>query len=65
MKQKKNSMMKKNNYSEEELNLIISERTVRIIDNASSIKYNGKYYIPIDNNTGEIVSYIKKLNVQL
>ena len=58
--EEKNSMMKKNNYSEEELNLIISERTVRIIDNASSIKYNGKYYIPIDNNTGEIVSYIKK-----
>lgn len=56
----KTSMMKQNNYSEQELNLIISERTVRIIDNASSIKYDGKYYVPIDSNTGETVSYMKK-----
>ena len=34
---KRTSMMKQNNYSEEELNLIISERTIRIIDNAPSI----------------------------
>ena len=56
----KNSMMKSNNYSEQELNLIISERTTRIIDNASSIKFNGKYYIPVDNDTGEVASYTKK-----
>ncbi len=56
----KTSMMKKNNYSEEELNLIISERTTRIIDNASSIKYDGKYYVPVNYNTGEVVSYMKK-----
>lgn len=56
----KTSMMKENNYSEQELNLIISERTTRIIDNASSIKYDGKYYVPVDNDVGEIVSYMKK-----
>lgn len=54
------SMMKQNNYSEQELNLIISERTVRVIDNASSIRYDEKYYVPIDNNTGEVVSYMRK-----
>lgn len=54
------SMMKKNNYSEFELNLIISEKYERIIDNASSIKYNNKYYIPVDPNTGEIITFISK-----
>ena len=54
------SMMKQNNYSEQELNLIISERTIRIIDNASSVRYDGKYYVPVDNNTGEVVSYMRK-----
>ena len=57
---KRTSMMKQNNYSEQELNLIISERTTRIIDNASSIKFENKYYVPIDNDTGEVVSYMKK-----
>ena len=52
--------MKQNNYSEQELNLIISERVVRIIDNASSIKFENKYYVPVDDNTGEVISYIKK-----
>lgn len=56
----KTSMMKVNNYSEEELNLIISERTTRIIDNASSIKYNSKYYVPIDPDTGEVICFMKK-----
>lgn len=54
------SKMKPNHYTEEELNLIISEKYTRIIDNASSIKYNGKYYVPIDYNTGEVVCFIKK-----
>lgn len=58
--EEKKSMMKKNNYSEHELDLIISERTTRIIDNASSIKFENKYYVPIDNNTGEVMSYMKK-----
>ena len=56
----KTSVIKQNNYSEQELNLIISERTIRIIDNASSIKYGNKYYVPVDNNTGEVVSYMRK-----
>ena len=56
----KTSMMKQNNYSEQELNLIISERTTRIIDNASSIKFENKYYVPVNNNTGEVVCYMKK-----
>ena len=57
---KRTSMMKQNNYSEQELNLIRSERVVRIIDNASSIKFENKYYVPVDDNTGEVISYIKK-----
>ena len=56
----KTSQMKTNNYSEQELNLIISERFIRIIDNASSIKYEGKYYIPVDPDTGEVVCFMKK-----
>lgn len=53
----KTSKMKPNNYTEEELSLIISEKYIRIIDNASSIKYDNKYYIPIDNETGEVVCF--------
>ncbi len=56
----KTSMMKPNNYSEQELNLIISERTTRIIDNASSIKYNTKYYVPTNPDTGEVICFMKK-----
>ena len=56
----KNSMMKTNNYSEQELNLIISERFTRIIDNASSIKYDNKYYVPINLDTGEVTCFMKK-----
>ena len=54
------SRMRPNNYSQQELNLIISEKYTRIIDNASSIKYDGKYYVPIDTDTGEIINYKKK-----
>ena len=56
----KTSVMRKNNYSLEELNLIISEKYTRIIDNASSIKYDNKYYVPVNPNTGEIVNFINK-----
>ena len=56
----KTSRMRPNNYSLQELNLIISEKYTRIIDNASSIKYDGKYYVPININTGEVVNYMKK-----
>ena len=56
----KNSKMKPNNYSLEELNLIISEKYIRIIDNASSIKYSNKYYVPINPKTGEVTCFMKK-----
>ena len=55
----KTSQMKECNYTEEELKLIISEKYTRIIDNASSISYNKKYYIPVDINTGEITAFTK------
>lgn len=61
----KTSKMRTNNYTEEELNLIISEKFTRIIDNASSIKYNNKYYIPANPNTGEITCFIKKTECTL
>lgn len=54
------TMMKENNYSDLELNLIISEKYERLIDNASSIKYKNKYYVPIDPNTGEAISFMAK-----
>lgn len=54
------SKMRTNNYSEQELNLIISEKYTRIIDNASSIKYNNKYYIPVNPDTGEVTCFRKK-----
>ena len=53
----KTSKMKPNNYSERELKLIISEKFKRIIDNASSIKYNNKYYIPVNPDTGEVTCF--------
>ena len=56
---KNKSLMKENNYSLEELKLIISEKYTRIIDNASSISYNRKYYIPINIETGEVTSFMK------
>lgn len=49
--------MRENTYSIEELNIIISEQYVRKIDNASSVKYKGKYYVPVDIETGEILSF--------
>lgn len=55
----KTSIMKENNYSEEELKLIISEKYNRIIDNASAISYNKKYYVPTNIKTGEITPFMK------
>ena len=49
--------MRENTYDFEELNIIISERYSRKIDNSSSIKYKNKYYIPVDIETGEIMSF--------
>lgn len=51
------NVMRNNNYTEKELNFIISIREERTIDNASSIKYYNNYYLPIDENTGEIVPF--------
>ena len=55
----KNSQMRKNTYTENELKLIISERKEKVIDNASCISYNRKYYIPTDLETGEVINYKK------
>ena len=56
---KKTSLMRRNTYTEEELKLIISERKEKIIDNASCISYNRKYYIPVDLENGEIINFQK------
>ena len=61
----KTSKMRPNNYSQEELNLIISEKYTRIIDNASSIKYDNKYYVPVNPNTGEVTCFMKKTECEL
>ena len=53
----KKNVMKENNYTDNELNFIISIRSERTIDNASSIKYFNKYYLPIDVETGEVISF--------
>ncbi len=55
----KTSKMRQNNYTEEELNLIVSEKYKRIIDNASAIKYNNHYYLPIHPDTNEITCFTK------
>ena len=49
--------MRDNNYSLEELNIIISEQYIRKVDNSSAIKYKGIYYVPVDIETGEIISF--------
>lgn len=49
--------MRENIYTKEELNIIISERYTRRIDNASSIKYQNTYYVPIEQETGEVINY--------
>jgi len=53
----KKNVMRINNYSREDLNIIISIRIERTLDNASSIKYFNKYYLPIDVETGEVISF--------
>lgn len=56
---KKTSLMKENTYTHDELKLIISERKDKVIDNASSIYFNKKYYIPANLETGEIINFQK------
>ena len=53
----KTSLMRVNSYTEEELKLIISERKEKVIDNASCINYNKKYYIPVNLETGEVINF--------
>ena len=53
----KKNVMRENNYTEDELNLIISIRYERTIDNASSIKYFNNYYLPTNIETGEVISF--------
>lgn len=53
----KKNVMKVNTYTNEELSFIISIRDERTIDNASSVKYYHNYYLPINNDTGEVVSF--------
>lgn len=55
----KTSLMRQNDYTEEELKLIISERKEKIIDNASCISNNYKYYIPVNPETGEVTCFPK------
>lgn len=55
----KTSLMRENDYTEEELKLIISERKEKVIDNASCISNNYHYYIPINPETGEITCFSK------
>ena len=55
----KTSLMRENTYTEEELKLIISERKKKVIDNASAISYNYKYYVPIHPETGKVVNFMK------
>lgn len=53
----KKNVMKENNYTDNELNFTISIRHERTIDNASLIKFFTNYYLPIDEETGEIISF--------
>lgn len=53
------NLMRANTFSKEELNIIISIRIARMIDNASSIKYFRNYYVPIDTDTGEVSTFSK------
>ena len=53
----KKNVMRENNYTDEELNFLISTRVERTIDNASSLKFFNNYYTPIDDETGEVISF--------
>ena len=55
----KTSLMRENDYTEEELKLIISERKDKVIDNASCVSNNYKYYIPVSPETGEVICFSK------
>ena len=48
------TLMRQNKYTLEELTLIISERYERIIDSGACIKYNNKYYIPVNDKEEKV-----------
>ena len=51
------NVMRKNSYTDKELNFMISIKHKRTIDNASSLKFFNNYYVPIDEETGEVMSF--------
>lgn len=53
------NVMRENTHSKTDLNIIFSLKFKRIIDNASSLKFFNNYYLPIDIENGEVVSYSK------
>ena len=53
----KKNLMKENKFTDKELNFIISIRAERTIDNASSLKSSNNYYIPINDETGEVMCF--------
>lgn len=55
--EKSKTLMRPNKYNIKELALIVSEKYERMIDTGAYVKYNTKYYIPIDDNNKEI--YLK------
>ena len=55
----KRNKMKPLDIDDFNLSLIISQHSLRKMDNASSIKVNGEYYQPKDLETGEIISFKK------
>ena len=59
----KTSLMRENDYTVEELKLIISERKDKVIDNASCVSYNYKYYIPASPVTGKVIFFLRELSV--
>lgn len=50
----KKTRMKKNKFTYDELCLIMSEKYSRLIDTGSCVKFNNKFYIPIDESNQKI-----------
>ncbi len=50
------NIMRKNTYTDKELDFIISIRTKITINNASSLKFFNNYYLPVDEESGEVIS---------
>ena len=48
-----------------DFDLLFSWRFERVINENNMFSYNGYYYVPIDDNTGEVISIRKKIKVAL